>query len=265
MTSRGDWSSAEADATTELGQERPRQQVGAAVEVHEVGVVIPQLLPEQLQERRVHERLLVEQEAEHLDRALRPLLELEELAHGEVIVLGRDRLPSHVALDLEPGRERLERAGPQLGGGAVALMVGDLEAEAHRIGREVGAAHRAATGAAVGARVVHRERLGREPEAFDERHREEMRTRDPHRAGLGPQPGGERLPQREHPAADALLSLEHDRLVPGSQQLRRRHQPGHARPDDEHSRGAARRVGRVRARAGRNGRRRCAVPAPGRR
>ena len=57
------------------GRNARRQLVGAAVDVHEVGVEAAELLAQQLEERRVHQRFLVEQEAEHLDRALGPAAE----------------------------------------------------------------------------------------------------------------------------------------------------------------------------------------------
>ena len=46
-----------------------------------------------------------------------------------------------------------------------------------------------------------------------------VRARDAHGAGLGPQPGRERLAQGEDAPADALLALEDDRLVAGAPQL----------------------------------------------
>ena len=107
---------AEPDPRRELGQERAREQVGAAVDVHEVGVVTAELLAEQLEERRVHQRLLVEQETEHLDRALRPLARFEELAHRVLVVLGGDLDPRVVTVLAEPRRERLELGVPQLRG-----------------------------------------------------------------------------------------------------------------------------------------------------
>ena len=61
-----------------------------------------------------------------------------------------------------------------------------------------------------------------------------------HRARLAPQPRGERLAQREHASADALLAFEDDRLVAGAPELGRRDQPGHARADH---RDASRTVG----------------------
>ena len=107
---------AEADARRELGQERARQLVGAAVEVDEVGVEVAELLAQQLEERRVHQRLLVEQEAEHLDRALRPAAQLEELAHAVLVVLGGDARPRVVAAGRRGGsrtaRARRSRAAP---------------------------------------------------------------------------------------------------------------------------------------------------------
>ena len=55
-------------------------------------------------------------------------------------------------------------------------------------------------------------------------------------------PGRERLAQREHAPADAVLRLEQDRVVPGAQQLRSRDEPGHARADDHDARRARRRA-----------------------
>ena len=119
---------AEADPRPELGEERAWQQVGAAVDVDEVGVAVAELLAQQLEERRVHQRLLVEQEAEHLDRAFRPSPDLEELAHAVLVEVGGDRRPGVLAFVAEPDLERLELRRPQLRG-RHALVLGHVEAE----------------------------------------------------------------------------------------------------------------------------------------
>ena len=86
--------------------------------------------------------------------------------------------------------------------------------------------------------VVHRERLHLQAEAVDERHGEAVRPRQAHRTGLGPQPCGEGLAQRQDASTDALLRLEDDGVVPGAQRAprprpvrpcprpRSRHEPG---------------------------------------
>ena len=214
---------AEADARRELGQERARQQVGAAVEVDEVGVVAAELLAQQLEERRVHQRLLVEQEAEHLDRALRPLAQLEELAHAVLVVLGGDRGPRVVALRRGAGAANGSSSAAQSCAGAHALVRRDLEAERARDRR---ASSRCRTRwppkkqYASALSIVNG--CVASPKRSMSAMRERVRARDAHRAGLGPQPGGERLAQRQDAPADALLRLEDDRVVAGARQLGRR-------------------------------------------
>ena len=85
---------------------------------------------------------------------------------------------------------------------------------------------------AVGLRVVHSERFGRKAVAVDQRVGDGVRTRDAHRTGFRPQPVGERLAQREHAAADAMLGLQQDRIVAGAEQLRGGDETRHARADD---------------------------------
>jgi len=93
---------------------------------------------------------------------------------------------------------------------------------------------------AVGLRVVHRERMRHQPVPLDERNRQQVRPRDAHRAGFGPQPRGEGIAQREHASADAVLRLHDDRVVPRAQQLGRGNQPGHPRADHEDARARGR-------------------------
>ena len=119
-------------------------------------------------------------------------------------------------------------------------MVGDLEAEGVRVGGQVDPTHPLPTEEAVGLVVVHRERQRGQRVPIDQCHRERVRPRQAHGAGLGPQTGRERLAEREDAAADAVLRLEEHRVVPGALELGRRHEPGHARADDDHP---CRRVG----------------------
>ena len=116
-------------------------------------------------------------------------------------------------------------------------MLGHLEAERTGIAVQLGAPAPRPPEEAVGRVVVHRERPRGEAEALDQRHRQSVRLRESHRTGLGPEPGRERLPEREDPPADALLRLDEDRVVACSRELGRRDQPCHPGPDDDHARG----------------------------
>ena len=61
-----------------------------------------------------------------------------------------------------------------------------------------------------------------------------MDARDAHRAGLGVEARRE-VAQRVDAAADAVLRLQHERLVALAAQLEGGHQPGDAAADDDHA------------------------------
>ena len=84
-----------------------------------------------------------------------------------------------------------------------------------------------------GVGIAHRERRDLDVEGVDVGHRQVVRPGNAHGAGLGIEPVAERLAQRADAAADAMLALEHDRLVPGALQFVGGRQPGHAGADDD--------------------------------
>ena len=84
----------------------------------------------------------------------------------------------------------------------------------------------------VRVRVAAREGPERQAEALAVGEGEVVGAGDAHRAGLGVEAVGEGLPERVDAAADAAPRLQHDRLVAGPKELRRRHEPGHSRADD---------------------------------
>ena len=216
-------------------QERARQPVHAAVDAHHVDVAAAHLLPQQLEERRVHQRLLVHQEPEELDRRLGPALLLQELARRVVVVPVDDLRPAVVALRGDAVGERPDRALPHRLAGQAALVLGKVGADQVGFRVDLAEAVLAAEQVAPRVRIVHREVGGRKAELVDVGQRQPVRARDAHRADLGVQAGRERLAHRVHPSAHALLRLEHHRIVARAQQLVCRDQPGHAGADDDHA------------------------------
>lgn len=85
------------DIVHQFRQESAGQGVHAAFQFDHVGVVMPGLLTKQFQEGRIHERLLVHQQAEHLDHALRPPVPLQEFADRVFVITGDDLLPGGLA------------------------------------------------------------------------------------------------------------------------------------------------------------------------
>ena len=217
----------------ELRQEPARQVVHAAVDADHVRVEMADLLAQQLEERRVHERFLVHEEPEELDRRLRPALLLQELARRVAVELADDLGPgvvarrarrsmnglsarSHIASQVAP-RSRSGRWAPMRCGLRVDLAKAMLAAE--EVAPSLG--------------IVHREVVRGEPELLDVGERELVRARDAHRTRLGVQAVRERLAHRVDAPADALLRFEDDRIVAGAQELRRGREPRHAGADDD--------------------------------
>jgi hypothetical protein len=75
-----------------------------------------------------------------------------------------------------------------------------------------------------------------EPKEIAVRQREVVDARDPHRARLCVQPWRE-VANRADAPADAMLRLEHQRLVALAAQLERGHETGDAATDDDHALG----------------------------
>ena len=129
----GDHPGAEPDARPEPGDERAGQPIHAALDLDQVDVAARDLLPQELQEGGVHERLLELEEAEGLDGALRPAALLEKLAGRAVVPLLHDGRPRAIALARDPVGEAGDRVGPERVDGAAALAVAQGEREAGRI------------------------------------------------------------------------------------------------------------------------------------
>ena len=229
----GDHLRAETNAAAEIRQEGARQVVHAAVDFDHVRVVVAGVFAQQLQERRVHQRFLIRQQAEHLDRPFRPFVGLEKLARRVLIVFRDDLRPRGAALCLEQRGDGLQRLHPELRRGLAAFVGGDLEPQ--RVGIRVGLADPNALAVQIveGVGVPHGERGDLDVELVDVRHRQVMRPGNAHRARLGIQPVAERFAQRADPAPDALLGLEDNRFVPGALQFVGGRQPGHAGADDD--------------------------------
>jgi hypothetical protein len=83
-------------------------------------------------------------------------------------------------------------------------------------------------------RIAHHERAHLQVEEAAVLHGQVMGARNAHRTRLGVQAGRKRA-QRVDPATDAMLGLEHDRIVALPLQLVRGHEPGHAGADDQDS------------------------------
>jgi hypothetical protein len=158
-----DHARAEADAVAQRGQVRVRQLVRAAVDAHHVGVVAPDLLAQELEEARVHQRLLVADEPEQLDRRLGPALLLEELARRVAVVLRDDRAPRRVAVLLDALRERRQQRFPARARREPAVVLGELAAQEVGIRLELAKPQALAEQVAIRLGVVRRERLDVEP------------------------------------------------------------------------------------------------------
>ena len=92
----------------------------------------------------------------------------------------------------------------------------------------------------VRAGVRAREGPERQAEALAVGEREVVGAGDAHRPDLGVEPVGEGLTERVDAAADPAAGLQHDRLVAGPEELRRRHEPGHPGAHDHDPLGAPR-------------------------
>ena len=87
--------------------------------------------------------------------------------------------------------------------------------------------------------VAHHERTELQPEQVAVGERQVVDARDPHRAGLGVQPGRERA-ERVHAATDPVLGLEDDRIVALAGQLEGGDEAGHPGADDDDPLGRSR-------------------------
>ena len=128
-----------------------------AVDAHHVDVEVADLLAQQLEERRVHQRFLVHEEAEELDRRLRPSLLLQEFAGGIVVELADDLGPRVVAGGREAVDEGLERALPHRIAGGASFLLGQVRADQVRLRLDFPEAVLAAEQVAPRFGVVHRE------------------------------------------------------------------------------------------------------------
>src|SRR6266498_1083585 len=85
---------AEADALSQLRQERVRKMVRAASDLTHIRVIVAAIFTEQLKEGGVHHCFLIVEKTEHLDHAFRPSFEFKELPHGILIIFGIDLFPA---------------------------------------------------------------------------------------------------------------------------------------------------------------------------
>jgi hypothetical protein len=171
-------------------------------------------------------------DAVHLDGALGEALQLEELAEGVAVELAVDPLPAGRLVGLDPGAELAGRVLPQLGVGATALVLGDLEPELVGCHPGLLGGHPPAAHVHEALRVAHDERPHSQPEVLDVAERQVVNPRDPHRPGLGVQARRE-LAERVDPPADAVLGLEDQRVVPRAGELVAGDEAGHPGADDD--------------------------------
>ena len=129
--------------------------------------------------------------------------------------------------------ERVNRLLPALATGRAPVLFTQLAREQRGIGIDLPPAVLAPEQVTVRFRVLQRERIELEAELLGVRKRQQMRARDPHRAGFAVEARRERLAQREDAAANAVLRFEDQRIVTGAQELRARGLTGDPRPHDD--------------------------------
>ena len=194
---------------------------------------MPYLLAQQFEERGVHQRFLVHQQAEEFDRGFGPALLLEEFPRRVTVVLRDDVGPRVVAEGLQAFDERLQCGLPQRAGRPLALAGGKVLAQQRRLHVDVRRPVLAPEQVHPRLRVVHREVERAQSELLDIGKRQLVRTRNAHRARLGIQAGRERRAHRVDAPPDALLGFEEHRVVSGAQQRLRGRESRNARADDD--------------------------------
>ena len=158
---------------------------------------------------------------------------MQELVQRVLVVAPHDLDPRVVAGALDHRADVGGRLFPQLVGALAALVFGQLIGQAVRTGGRFGGSHADAADVDQALWVAHHERPQLEPEVVAVLEGQVVRARDAHRAGLGIEPR-RKLAQRVDAATDAVLRLQHDRLVALPAQLVSGHQAGHSAADDQY-------------------------------
>jgi len=204
----GDHPGAEVYPVGERREEGPREPVHTPFDLEHVRVEAACLFPQQFQERGIHQRFLVPEQAEELHGFLGPLVQLQEFTHGILVVPTGELGPDGLAIFLESADDRLKAGRPQLGHGAIGVLVAKAEVEASGVGVGLPDAHPLPLQVVIGAGIVHRKRRHRQPELLHIRQRQRVTPGDAHGAGFGVEPWGKRIAKGLDAAADAVLGLE---------------------------------------------------------